>query len=81
MGEKGNVDAASAAVASTAAVGGATLIERTTVSAVETVVDTGQDLAGTIREKGIEAAADGAIAEARERVKRDEEPTDTPPAT
>ena len=69
MGEKGNV-LGGAADAMVAAVPAESLIERVTTTTRESVVDVGQDLADTIREKAIGAVADESVAAARERVQR-----------
>jgi hypothetical protein len=79
MGEKGNeVSAVTAAVARESN----SAVERTFVAASETVVATGEDLATTMRNKGIEAVADNTVEEAREWLRRDPdtgEPLDPPP--
>jgi hypothetical protein len=80
MGEKGNADIAAGAVEA------GTLISRTAVSASETVIGVGKDLASTIRDTAIETVAAETIAAARERIQNDDEspPNDddqNPPAT
>ena len=67
MGEKGNIDSAAAAAAVGLGSGSETVIERTTKTATSTITGVGHDLADTIREKAIEAAADNSIEVARER--------------
>lgn len=77
MGEKGNV------LEPAAVPGAASVMERITTTTTETVVDAGQDLAGTIRDKAIEAVADNTVAAAREKLTGDDatDSSDAPPPT
>lgn len=69
MGEKGNVSEVAGGVS---LLGGAeqSLIERVTTTTTSTVVGVGEDLAGTIRDKAVEAVADATVASARDRLDR-----------
>lgn len=80
MGEKGNVLDPSAVAG---AAGSASVVERITSTTTETVIDAGQDLAGTIRDKSIEAVADTTMDTARDKLKRGDQagPADTPTDT
>lgn len=70
MGEKGNLDALSGAVEA----GGASLVERTTTTIVSTATDTGAQAIDAIRAEAIGAVAEQTIAEARDRIHRDDDP-------
>ena len=70
MGEKGN--AVAGLGADLAGDASLQIVERTTTTATTAVTNLGQDLAETIREKSIGAAADGAVDAGRERLRRDD---------
>jgi hypothetical protein len=69
MGEKGNIDSAAAVVGLGG--GSETLIERTTTTATSAITGVGHDLADTMRDKAIEAAADNSIEAARDKIHGD----------
>lgn len=70
MGEKGNAVAGMAGGASlVSGPGVGSVIERATLNAATTITDVGQDLAGTIADKSIEAVADNVVDAAREEIR------------
>lgn len=72
MGEKGNtLGGATEVLAAMAPT--ESLMERVTTTTTQSVVGLGQDLADTIREKGIGAVADQSVAAARQKLQRGEE--------
>lgn len=72
MGEKGNVVEAVTA----AAPGTESVLERVTTTTTQTVVQAGGDLATAVRDKSIDAVAGATVAEARERLHRQDQADD-----
>jgi hypothetical protein len=71
MGEKGNT------IAGSVAAGAGSMIERITTTATETVTGVGSDFLETVKDKSVGAAAETAIASAKDRLTR--KPTTTEP--